>query len=340
MSILFIGDQNKNGYSFYQYKVLKNNYSNVDFFEIKTINFLIKIIYKYSWHINLNIYDWIILFYLKKKIKKKYEIVYLHNENLIGYKSIIFLKKISKKLIFYCPDNPFVKRDKKRWDLLKPNLKLFDLIIFMQKNRLKYTTKYKLDKTIWIPPTFKVNEFKRKFILKKKENFKIDVLMIGTWFPERGKLFLKLKQNGINVLVYGNRWKNFEYYKNYKNFINDAINNDDLYVKKIQSSKIAICLPSFENDDDITNKSLEIPYIGSLLLAKDSFTHRSIFKNNVDAVLFKNFDDCLIKVKKLLSDEKKIVKISRNGYEKLKKLKTKLSFEYNIKRIINSLLKV
>ena len=166
----------------------------------------------------------------------------------------------------------------------------------MQKNRLKYTKKYNLDKTIWIPPTFKVNEFKREFILKKRENFKIDVLMIGTWFPERGKLFLKLKQNGINVLVYGNRWKNFEYYKTYKNFINDAINNDNLYVKKIQSSKISICLPSFENGDDITNKSLEIPYIGSLLLAKDSITHRSIFKNNVDAVLFKNFEDCLIKI--------------------------------------------
>ena len=56
--------------------------------------------------------------------------------------------------------------------------------------------------------------------------------------------------------------------------------------------------------------------------------------------MFKNLDVCLLKVIKLVSDEKKIVKISRNGYEKLKKLKTKLSFEYNIKKIINSLLKV
>ena len=337
MSILYIGDKSKNGYSFYQYKILKNNYSKVDFFEIKTINFLIKIINKFSWYINFNLYDWIILFYLKKKIKKNYKIIYIHNEHLIGYKSISFLKNISKKLIFYCPDNPFVKRDKRRWDLLKPNLKLFDLIIFMQKNRFKYSTKYKLDKTIWIPPTFKINEFKRKLNFKKKRNFKIDVLMIGTWFPERGNLFLKLRQSGINVVVYGNQWEKFEYYKNYQNFINGMINNDNLYVKKIQSSKITICLPSYENDDDITNKSLEIPYIGSLLLAKDSVTHRSIFKNKVDAVFFKNFEDCLIQIKKLLSDEKQILKISRNGHEKLKKLKTKLSFEYNIIKIFSSL---
>ena len=337
MKILYVGDSSKNGYSLYQYSILKKNFKETKLIDFKKINFFFSLINRLSWHINFSIFDHIIHFYLKNKIHENYDLTYIHNEHVLGFKSINFLKKISKKTIFYCPDNPFKLRDNQRWYLLKPNLKLFDLIIFMQKNRLKYAKKNKLNNIVWIHPTFKIQEHERKKVNFKNRKYKIDVLIIGTWFPERGKLFLKLIENKINVVVYGAKWKKFKFYRKYKKFINKQINNDNLYRDTIYSSKITLCLPSIENDDDITNKSLEIPHIGSLLLAKKTRTHSQLFRDNIDAIFFNDTNDCLLKIKYLLNNQEKILKISKAGYFKIRKIKNNISYEANIKNILKNL---
>jgi len=338
MRILYIGNSDKHGYSYYQYKIIKKVYKKVFFLEIQKLNIITNLIFKICWHFNTSFFDYIIKNSIKKKINIKFDIIYIHNESLIGKKTINLLKSHCKKIIFYCPDNPFLDRDNQRWKLLLPNLKMFDLIIFMAKNRLKHAKKFNLKNIIWIPPTFKIKEQERRKINSlEKKKYETDVLMIATWFPERGDLFLKLIQNNINFKIYGGRWHKFKHYRKYKKYIGNKIESDELYVKLIQSSKINICLPSLGNNDDITNRSIEIPYIGSMLLAKKTKTHEELFKNYKEAVFFNNYDDCVKKIKLLLSNDQLRKKITKNGYEKNQKMKKKLSFEYNVKKIINGL---
>ena len=101
MKILFLGDDNKIGYSYYQYKILKKNYKNIKKINIKTINFCCVLINKINWHFNFKVFDFLILYFLKKNIKQNYDLIYINNENLLGEKSISYLKKNRKKLFIF-----------------------------------------------------------------------------------------------------------------------------------------------------------------------------------------------------------------------------------------------
>src|SRR6056300_876148 len=307
MKILYIGDSNKHGYSFYQYSILKKIYSNVKLIDFTKLSIFIKFIKKISWYFNPKIFDLIIYLLIKSKLKHNFDLIYIHNENLIGEKTIKFLKLRSKKIFFYCPDNPFVNRDNQRLNLIITTL---------------------------IPPTFKI-EYQKKRRLRNFElnKYKIDIVMIGTWFPERGDLVRKLIQNNFDIKIYGDHWNKFKYYKKYRNYFGKKITTDDLYVKLTQSAKLSICLPSKANDDDITNKSLEIPYIGTLLLAKKTKTHCEIFKENKEAIFFKNDNDCVKIINKILNNNKKRLKITLAGHKKIIRNISRLSFESNIKKI-------
>jgi len=331
MNILYLGNKDKYGYSYYQYSIIKKRYKKIDFIEIKRLNFYTYLLSILSWHINLKFFDKIIYISLKNVIKKKYDLVYIHNENLLGLRSINFLKSISKKTFFYCPDNPFVKRDKYRWKLIVNNLKLFDLVIFMQKNRLKYCKKFGIKNVIWIPPTFKIKKHNNNIEKKKIKN---DIIIIATYFPERGKLASLLFKNNLKLKIFGNYWNRFQEYSRYKQHIKPKVTSDKKYVHLIKNSKISICLPSIKNDDDITNRSFEIPYIGALLVAKKTKTHEIFFKNKKNVIFFRDLNECVVEIKKILKNEGLRQRIALNGHKHIKKISKNLSFENNFIKII------
>ena len=213
---------------------------------------------------------------------------------------------------------------------------LYDKVIFQQPTRIKYAKKNKLNFSL-ISPIYN-KDIKRNLKLNfKNRKYKRDVLIIGTWFPERGELAKELIKNGINVEIIGLRWEKDKNYKLIKNFIkhNKKILGHK-YFKTIYESKLTICQPNKENDDDITNKSIEIPAYGSLILAKKTKSHDKIFKNYVNAVLFKNSKDLIKKIKTILKKDTLINKISKNGYKKIS-LNKKFNYKTNLLNIIDQL---
>ena len=92
------------------------------------------------------------------------------------------------------------------------------------------------------------------------------------------------------------------------------------YAKLIQCSKIALCLPSKQNLDDITDRSIEIPAIGTLLCATRTKSHNKILIENKEAIFFKNVNECYQKCNSLLSNIKKINKIAYQGHIKVIKI--------------------
>ena len=109
-----------------------------------------------------------------------------------------------------------------------------------------------------------------------------------------------------------------------------------MYSKIIQCSKIALSFPSQENLDDITNKSLEIPAIGTLLCAFKTNIHKKIFIENKEAVFFKNEKECYKKCKDLLLNVNKLKKIAYRGHIKVTRV-LKPDYESAVKKIISKL---
>lgn len=262
MNILFIGA--KSGNSYLAYKTLKLINKKVDL--INTDEILTNLEKKIYYFLYPQLYIKKINKFYQIKIIKKYDKVFFYNCEYITEKIIDFFKKNKIKTIFYCADNPFLKRDKKRWNLVKEIINKFDLVIFQQKNREKYIKQYKIKNFVTIlPPYFKKNHYK-----KSKKSIK-DIVFVGTWFKERGIFFYKLLKLGLKVDIYGNRWdKDKHYYKYLKKNINLKFYKAHQVRDIINNYKIALALYSKENDDDISNRSIEIPASGGLICSENS----------------------------------------------------------------------
>ena len=334
MKVLFIGPQQ--GRSFNEYLALKKIYKNVDLIEpYKSLPFQ-SISSKIFFHISPKLLEPIINKYFILKIKdKSYDLIYVRSGEFIGQKLISILKKYTKKIVIYCADNPFVARDKKRWDLLRPALKYYDLVVFQQFLRIKQAKKNNLKNIMFVYPSYtqKVH-CPPKIGLKEKKKLQNDIIFIGTWFPSKGKFFKKLYDKGLKFKIYGPSWNKDKFFNQMKNRITLGHVYRKLYSKLIYCSKIAIGLTTKENMDDITDRTVEIPAIGTLLCTNKTKTHQKILIENKEAIFFKDAEECFQKCQKLLKNEKLIKKIALNGHVKVTQ-KLKLSTDEKIKKIVS-----
>ena len=335
MKILFLGIKIQS--SFYQFLALKKNYKEVDIIDAYKSFFLPNITLRIFFHIHPKIFEITINKYILSKIKKSYDLIFVRSGELIGKKLILELKKKTKKIVFYCNDNPFVLRDKNKWKLCLPALKFYDLIIFHNKSRISLSKKYGVKKTLLVLPSYEKRfHFPQKMTLGEQKKYNNDVIFIGTWFPERGVFFKKLIDKGLNLKIYGGLWHKDKNYKFFKHrHILGSIEDPLLYTKLIWCAKIALCIPSKGNADDITRRSLEIPAIGTLLCATRTKAHKKAFIENKEAIFFKDEKECYKKCNNLLSNIKKIKKIAYRGHIKATKI-LKADNETVVKKIVHT----
>ena len=335
MKILFIGNRSENINS--KIRSLRKMNHGVDLLETSNIFPYFKYSNYLFYRFNFSIFDLLIENFYKKKVKSKYDLIFFFNSPYINQKSINYLKAFTKKIIFYCSDNPFLKRDKNLWKSFLSSKNLYDLIIFQQPKRDKYAKKHKIKKYIIVPPSVDFSFFKKNIY---KESKKFDVTFVGTWFPERGKFFYELHKKGLAFKIFGPRWdKDKKYYKKIKKKIVLGPVNFKKYKKIISQSKMNVCLFSKENDDDITERCTEITALGGMLICQFSKTISKIYKKNKEVLFFKNYKEFFNLYKKYSMNNNVLKKISYSGYKKTrllnldekKILKKILDLTFNIK---------
>ena len=334
MKILFLGLKRPS--SIYLFLSLKKNYKKVDLIDGYKSFFLPYITHKIFYHIHPKILESTINQYILSKIKRSYDLIFVRSGQLIGKKLILELKKKTKKIVFYCSDNPFVSREKQKWKLCLPALKFYDLMIFPNKSRISLSKKYGIKKTLLVWPSYeKEVHTPQKMSLREQKKYSNDVISIATWFPERGAFFRKLIDRGLNLKIYGNDWYKDKNYKLFKHRVVLGHVGPSAYSKLIWCAKIALCLPSKGNVDDITRRSLEIPATGTLLCAIRTKSHKKAFVENKEAIFFKDEKECYKKCKNLLSNMKKIKKIAYRGHIKATKI-LKADNETIVKKIVHN----
>lgn len=161
---------------------------------------------------------------------------------------------------------------------------------------------------------------------------------IGTYEYQRAESLLFLAQNGIIIRIWGLGWKK----KSHINHSNLIIENyplwGDEYLKVLCSTDINLNFLRKENRDLQTTRSIEIPATASFMLAEYSIEHEKLFKDNHEAVYFKDNRDLLNKVKYYLSNTEAINNISINGYKRC--IDSKYFYRDVFKDLFNNLDKV
>ena len=338
MRVLFIGPKKSlNKYlsnSYLQFLALKKLYKNVDSIDSSQILFLPFLTNKIFIHISPLIFEYFINFYILSRIKKKYDLIWIKGGDFIGKKLILELKKKTKKIVFVCNDNPFVKRDKQRWKLFLPAAKYYDCIAFQDKSRIIPSKKWGVKNSLLtIPPYDKNTHKKQKILRKEKKKYQNDIIFIGTWSPKKGEFIKKLIKLGLNINVYGLSWDKDPDYQSFKSNVKlDHVSHPN-YSKLIQNSKIALCLFAEGNLDTITARSIEIPAIGTLLFSLRTTAMKNILVENKEAIFFSSPKECFEKCKHYLKNQKKAQKIANKGHIKITKI-LKPSHENLIKKIV------
>ena len=335
MKVLFIGQ--KFGNSHLQYKSLKKLYKKVDLINTKKILPFFKITIKIFFHISPVIFENFISKKILKKVNSQYDLIYVKSGEFISRNLILKLKKKTKKIIFFCNDNPFVKRDKHRWTLFHKASKYYDLIVYQDKSRIKLSKSLGLKNGILIYPPYDRN-IHRKWKINKTEKTKYtnNIVFIGTWSPKKAFFFLRLKKLGLDFKIYGTGWNKDPNYELLKSFVKLGHVENPRYSKIIQNSKITLCLFSEDNLDTITARTIEIPAIGSLLMCFKTNAVSKLFKEDREAIFFKTPKECFEKCNYYLNNIVKAQRIAKKGNFKITKLK-KLSNEDFVKKIVNSL---
>jgi spore maturation protein CgeB len=246
---------------------------------------------------------------------------------LFNYKTLIKLKKANPqlKLIFLTVDSIKTKTFQKTFFL--KSLNLYDFVITTKSQDIDIYKKYFFKKLIFSYQGIDERNFLNYNLSVNEGHLKSEVVFIGDYGKDRAKNIKFLIESDIPIKIFGFNWHRYKFFKPF--YFGPAMADD--YYKVLNNAKIALCFLNVEVGDTYTTRSLEIPASGTLLLAEETKDHKNLFKENKEAVFFKNQNDLVKKIKYYLRNDKERKKIAQSGRDKIRQ--HDLTWKSNLKKI-------
>jgi spore maturation protein CgeB len=236
---------------------------------------------------------------------------------LIGESTAIGLRKHADCLITYTVDDPFGQRDKRRFSLYRKSLKHYDLTVVVRQPNVVEAYAQGAAKVLRVYRSAdEVAHRSLVLIPEEKKHWDSEVVFIGTWMPERGPFLKNLLERRVPLTLYGDRWQKAKEWSALKKAWRGPSLVGDGYVKAIQAAKVCLGLLSEGNRDLHTQRSAEIPCIGSILCAQRTEEHVAMYREDKEAVFWSTPEECTEKCFALLADEHKRKTIARAGRER------------------------
>jgi spore maturation protein CgeB len=329
--ILFFGDINKKSNSYLLSESLRRLSYEVTSIDNKSLykptGVLSGITNKFNYITGYRYAQTSILKNLKQKLinVESFDLIWVVSGEFFGPEILKLLKSYKKKIILFNEDDSTGKRDGNRFKSLLSSIKYYDLcVVRIEKNvnEFKSLGANKVIKTILSYDEIAHKPMDNKKDLNNYSAEKYDISFIGTWMKNENRdlFLLQLINQGLNVSIWGDRWHKSPYWKKLqKHHISGAIYGQD-YTRVIQESKICLGMVSRGNKDLHTRRSLEIPYIGSVLCAERTTLHQEMFEEGEEAVFWDTPEECASICKELLVNNRLRESIRIAGFNKVRKL--------------------
>ena len=151
-------------------------------------------------------------------------------------------------------------------------------------------------KTELLPFAFDISQDVFEVCQKEKEVLK--VCFLGNPDKLRASFIQSLANNGIEIEVYGNDWNKFVSHKNITS--HPPVYGQEQW-KTLRKYRVQLNLMRIHNLDSHNMRTFEVPGIGGIQLAPDTKEHRLFFEANKEIFLYKTVEECVSKIKYLLS---------------------------------------
>ncbi len=261
--------------------------------------------------------------YLSEAIaNQRFDLIWVDQGAFYGHEVVSFLKGFGVPVVCYLLDDPFAEGVRwRRFIKFRAAARLYDLVIVPRVCNLAelkgigvkrtFLQIFTADEVYHAPPV--VSD-------KDRQRLSSEVCMIGSYFPERGEFALDLIRLGVPLSIWGPNWHKFPK----ASLLGEHLRGGNLdentdYAKGIALSKLALCLPSRQNRDQMTSRSSEIPAVGGLLVAERSLQHQEMYRDGDEAVFFDDAASCAAICKALLADPERRERIRLGGMARVRR---------------------
>jgi hypothetical protein len=207
-------------------------------------------------------------------------------------------------VVNYNVDDPFGRRDRRKWDLYLAAVPFHDLTVVVREENVAEAKQRGARRVLRVYRSY--DPVAHAPVALTGDDHRLwdsEVVFVGAWMPERGPFMKRLLELGVPLTIYGHSWeKASEWARLRPAWRGPAIYGTD-YVKAIQCSKIALGLLSKGNRDLHTTRSTEVPFIGgAVFCAEGTPEHSFLFKEGTEAAFWSDAGECARCCKELLSD--------------------------------------
>jgi hypothetical protein len=242
---------------------------------------------------------------VREAAREPYDLVWADCGAELGPSLVRDLTGSGREAVNYNHDDPFGPRDGRKWDLYRQALRHYQMAVVVRSENVEEALALGARKVALIyRPYDPVGHAPVVLDGPERAKWASEVLFAGCWMKGRDTFLARLVDAGIPLRIYGDRWEQAPLFSRIRHcWAGTGLDGRD-YAKAISGAKVALGLLSHENRDRHTTRSAEIPYIGgAAFCAERTADHEAMFSDGVEAMLWRNADECVNACRRLLSDE-------------------------------------
>jgi spore maturation protein CgeB len=261
---------------------------------------------------------------IDKKIKDEVkqsnaDLVWVNQGEFLGPSIIKKIRELDVPIINYANDNPFSPENKLRFNRYRTALPYYDLVVVVFAHIVDLARNAGARKVIrkYISAD-EVAHLRQTCNSNGKDNLESDVVFVGTWMREyRSSFIADLIRLGVPVSIWGDRWHKAREWKTIEpHWRGPGVYEEGRYATILRSAKICLGLINKAAGNLHTDRSIQIPALGSVLCAERTSEHLAMYEEGTQAVFWSDAVECASLCKKLLANESERQEIARLGYKR------------------------
>ena len=271
--------------------------------------------------------------------EQRFDVAWVGGGREIGPETVEYLRGRAKTVVNYNNDDPTGGSEGRAWDLYLRALSAYDLVVVMREPNVEESRAWGARDVMRVYMSFdEVEHAPVDLSERERESWASDVCFIGVWRPERGPIVAGLLDAGVPLSIWGDRWERAREWPQIRSVWRGPSVMGADYAAAIQCAKLGLGLLSKGNRDEHTQRSMEIPALGTVLCAERTPEHSDLYRDGKEAVLWSNSEECAQVAAQLLENDARRADIARHGHERV--VSSRVGNEPTMARILERALHV
>ncbi len=257
--------------------------------------------------------------YLRRKVlsripAERWTLALVDGGELIGPGLVQDLRRRCGLVVNYNVDDPYGRRDGRRWRLHLKAVPFYDLVVVRRLVNVPEAYARGARRVLRVYRSAdEVAHAPRPLCAADRLRWGSDVLFLGTWMPERGPFLAELVRRGVPLSIRGDGWEKAPEWPTLRAAWRGPAVYDAAYVKAIRGAKVCLGLLSKGNRDLHTGRSMEIPFAGGLLCAERTSEHCGLYREGEEAVFWADARECAERCRELIATAGRLARIAERG---------------------------